>query len=204
MVRRFTSVFGIGKSSTNPSPGQPPLLDLRMIYDQHAEFLWKSLYRMGIAEADLPDVTQEVLLVLHRKLDQYDGNCRITSFLFGICLHVAATARRTRQRRREEFVDPELHMDRMSTVEDPEHALASTDARRKLNQALDALNPEKRAVFVMYELEELPCAEIAQLLDIPKGTVFSRLHAARAEFKAAFEALEQRETMMSAAMGGQR
>lgn len=203
MDRRFSSVFGIGKSNSKPPQGQPPLLDVRWIYDQHAEFLWKSLYRMGISEADLPDVTQEVLLVLHRKLDQFDGSCRITSFLFGICLRVAATARRTRQRRREDIVDPELQMGQMATWEDPERALATADARRRLHEALDELNPEKRAVFVMYELEEMPCAEIAQLLDIPKGTVFSRLHAARAEFKFAFENLDRREKTISARVGGQ-
>jgi RNA polymerase sigma-70 factor, ECF subfamily len=204
MDRRLSKVFSLAKKSSRQSEEQPALLDLRQIYHQHAEFLWKSLYRMGIAEPDLPDATQQVLLVLHRKLEQFDGNCRMTSFIFGICLRVAATVRRTQRRRREEIVDPDVHMGHLTNLNDPEKEVALADARRSLNEALDELSPEKRAVFVMYELEEMPCSEIAQLLDIPKGTVFSRLHAARAEFKSAFERIELRDQAMAQAGGDQR
>jgi RNA polymerase sigma-70 factor, ECF subfamily len=204
MDRRFSTVFSLAKTSSPPLEKQKPLLDLRLIYDQHAEFLWKCLYRMGVAEAELPDATQQVLMALHRKLDQFDGNCRITSFLFGICLRVAATTRRTQRRRREDVFDPDIHMDQLNHAGDPERELATADARRSLNQALEELSPEKRAVFVMYELEEMPCADIAQQLDIPKGTVFSRLHAARTEFKAAFERINQHDGNMAHANGGNR
>jgi RNA polymerase sigma-70 factor, ECF subfamily len=197
-------VFGVGKTSILQREGPAPLVDLRLVYDRNAEFLWKSLYRLGVAEVDLPDVMQEVLLVLHRKLDRYDGSCRITSFLFGICLRVAATSRRTKQRRREDLVDANQYLADWTSTDNPERALAEAEMRGKLDEALDELTPEKRAVFVMYELEEIPCADIARLLDIPKGTVHSRLNSARAEFKAAFEQIETRDQAMVVALGERR
>jgi RNA polymerase sigma-70 factor, ECF subfamily len=147
---------------------------------------------------------QDVLLVLHRKLDQYDGSCRITSFLFGICLRVAATAKRTKQRRREDLVDTNQDLANWTNTDNPERAVAEADMRRKVDEALDALTPEKRAVFVMYELEEIPCAEIGRLLDIPKGTVHSRLNSARADFKAAFERIEKHDQAIVATFGDRR
>ncbi|HEY5960463.1 MAG TPA: sigma-70 family RNA polymerase sigma factor, partial [Polyangiaceae bacterium] len=126
------SLFRFGRNSRTLEQGRLPLPDLRAVYDAHAEFLWKSLFRMGIAEADLPDAMQDVLVVLSRKLDQFDGDCKLTTFLYGICLRVAATARRTKQRRREDKGDPELHMANIISSSDPEMAVARTDARRRL------------------------------------------------------------------------
>jgi RNA polymerase sigma-70 factor (ECF subfamily) len=181
---------------------QPQRLDVAAIYAQHAQFLWKSLYRMGVAEADLPDALQEVLWVVHRRLDSFDSSCRLTTWLFGICLRVTATVRRARRRRREELVDP-LTQDRVPNGSaSPEQSLMQQDARRSLEAALDALDPEKRAVFVMFELEGVGCAEIATLLGVPKGTVFSRLAQARRTFLEAIERAERIEQRKSMAMGG--
>lgn len=170
-----------------------PSLDVAVIYAEHAQFLWKSLYRMGIPEADLADLLQEVLLVVHRRLDTYDRSCRLTTWLFGICLRVAATARRGRRRRREEPMDPNIQGHILVESHDPEQTVLARDARRRLDVALDSLEPEKRAVLVMFELEGMACAEIGELLGVPKGTVFSRLASARQAFLVALQRLEKRE-----------
>jgi RNA polymerase sigma-70 factor, ECF subfamily len=168
-------------------------LDVARIYEQNAQFLWKSLFRMGIPEADLPDVMQEVLLVVHRRLDTYDHSCRLTTWLFGICLRVAATARRTRRRRREEPMETDSRRGALIEAMDPERVALARDAKRQLDAALDRLSPEKRAVFVMFELEGIPCGEIAELLGVPKGTVFSRLSQARDAFMQSIQRLSARE-----------
>jgi RNA polymerase sigma-70 factor, ECF subfamily len=181
-----------------------PKLDVAAIYAKNAQFIWKSLYRMGIPESDLPDVLQEVLLVVHRRLDSFDGSCRLSTWLFGICLRVAATARRSRRRRREEPMDPNQHAHQLVESNHPEKLALARDAKRRLELALDSLDPEKRSVLVMFELEGIGCAEIAELLGVPKGTVFSRLAAARQAFLQAISRLELREQHQRFAHGGQR
>jgi RNA polymerase sigma-70 factor, ECF subfamily len=189
-----------------PNASEPnvvePDLDVALIYAEHAQFLWRSLYRMGIPESDLADLLQEVLLVVHRRLDSYDRSCRLTTWLFGICLRVAATARRGRRRRREEPMDPNVQEHILVESNDPEQNAMTRDARRRLDLALDSLEPEKRAVLVMFELEGMACAEIGELLGVPKGTVFSRLSSARQGFLAALRRLEKREGGKGLAMGG--
>ncbi len=131
---------------------------------------------------------QEVLLVVHRRADSFDpARARVTTWLFGICLRVARGYRRRQQRRRESPVDsaPEC-----CDAETPETELGRRDAQRRLLAALDAMSVEKRAAFVLFELEGLSCGEIAELMGVPVGTVHSRIHAARRIFKRALEAQE--------------
>jgi RNA polymerase sigma-70 factor, ECF subfamily len=160
------------------------------IYAEHARFLWKSLYRMGVSEADLPDAMQEVLLVVHRRLDTFDGSSKLTTWLFGICLRVAGGIRRSRRRRREAPMDPDE--DRMGLIDEnhPERLMDRRDARRRLDQALGSLGPERRALLTLFEIDGLPCAQIAELLGVPLGTVHSRLSVARAEFQKALLRLD--------------
>ena len=168
-------------------------LDVAAIYSQHGQFLWKSLYRMGVQEADLPDALQEVLCVVHRRLASFDGHSKLTTWLFGICLRVAATLRRGQRRRREEPLETHAEPSALVETNHPERHALVTDARRQLYLALEALEPEKRAVFVMFELEGIGCAEIATLLGVPKGTVFSRLSHARQAFLEQLNRMEKRE-----------
>jgi RNA polymerase sigma-70 factor, ECF subfamily len=188
----------------NDDPKPEPKLDVAEVYAQNAQFLWKSLYRMGVAEADLPDALQEVLLVVHRRLDSFDGSCQLGTWLFSICLRVAATARRTRRRRREEPMDSSTPTDRLVETNNPEQLALARDARRRLDLALDSLGPEKRAVLVMFELEGISCTEIAALLGVPKGTVFSRLANARQAFLHTLQRIEARERWQTYAIGGDR
>jgi len=193
----------VPETSTASEPNLvEPSIDVAVIYAEHAQFLWKSLYRLGIPEADLADLLQEVLLVVHRRLDSYDRSCRLTTWLFGICLRVAATARRGRRRRREEPMDPNVQGHILVESNDPEQNVLARDARRRLDVALDSLEPEKRAVLVMFELEGMACAEIGELLGVPKGTVFSRLSSARQAFLAALQRLEKREGGKRLRIGG--
>jgi RNA polymerase sigma-70 factor (ECF subfamily) len=179
-------------------------LDVAQIYAKYAPLLWRSLQRTGVPEADLPDALQEVLLVAHRRLASFDGQSKLTTWLFGICLRVAATQRRARRRRREESLDQRAAPPALVETDHPEQQALARDARRRLEAALDGLDPEKRAVFVMFEIEGMACAEIAELLGVPKGTVFSRLAHARRAFLERLERMDKREARRSPSIGGQR
>jgi RNA polymerase sigma-70 factor (ECF subfamily) len=156
-------------------------LDVGKLYRQHGRFLWAMLHRLGVPESDLPDVLQEVLVVLDRRLPTYDVNCRIEPWLFGICTRVAANYRRRLQRRRENALEEAEVPDHRN----PESINAMRDDRAELDAVLDRIDPPKRAVFLMFEVEGLSCQEIAEELGIPIGTVHSRLHGARKDFAAA-------------------
>ncbi|MFO0603541.1 MAG: sigma-70 family RNA polymerase sigma factor [Polyangiales bacterium] len=160
------------------APDRDEALDLVSIHERHAQFIWVTLARMGVRDVDLEDVSQEVFVVVHQRLHTFDGSSRITTWLYGVCVRVASGWRRRAWRRREAPVaivpDP-----RGEGPDGPEEAAMAAQARARLQALLDGLDVEKRAAFVMFELEEMTCDEIAALTGVPVGTVYSRLHAAR-------------------------
>lgn len=163
-------------------------LDLRELYADHADLIWANLYRMGVREPDLPDMLQEVLIVVHRRQGSYDPEASLRGWIAGICRKVASGYRRRAHRRRESLSpEPAAQQPDHRT---PEHEVRAREDQARLAGLLDKLDPEARAVLVMFEVEELSCAEIADALGIPTGTVHSRLHNARKRLRKAFRQLE--------------
>jgi RNA polymerase sigma-70 factor, ECF subfamily len=183
----------LGADEAGASADARPSAAVTRIYQANADFVWRSLQRLGVKDPDLDDVVQEVFVVVHERLHTFDGTAKMTTWLFGICLRVASAYRRRGFRRRETSVAevPEP-TDRTSTS--PEQDLAAAESRRRLELLLDELELEKRAVFVMFEIDEMPCEEIAQIVGVPVGTVYSRLHAARKSFQKALARMQARET----------
>ena len=158
-------------------------LDVLAVHQAQADFVWRSLQRLGVRPADLEDVFQEVFIVVHKRLHTFDGSSALTTWLFGICLRVAAAHRRRAWFRREVPTDDAALAAPVAEGESPEDALARAEAQRAVRRALDEMDLEKRAVFVMFEIDELASEEIASVLGVPVGTVWSRLSAARKQFQ---------------------
>jgi RNA polymerase sigma-70 factor (ECF subfamily) len=155
----------------------------RDLVDTHYEFIWRSLRRLGVAQGDVDDAAQQVFVTAARKLAAIrPGSER--SFLFQTALRVAADSRRTRLRRREvaagEVPDDDEESDNAPS---PEDAVDLRRARMWLDAILDEMSLDLRAVFVLFELDQVTMAEIAALLDLPPGTVASRLRRARCQFR---------------------
>jgi RNA polymerase sigma-70 factor, ECF subfamily len=184
MMGRLAAVHSGGVQVHRESGGGAPL-DVADIHDSHADFVWSSLQRLGIQAADLEDTLQDVFVVVHRRLGTFDGSSRLSTWLFGICLRVASQYRRKAHRHRERRVFDLESVAGESTSAAPDAALLAREAEERLERVLDALKPERRVVFVMFEIESIGCAEIAEQLGLPLGTVFSRLSAARADFSKA-------------------
>ena len=157
-------------------------LSLEAIHESHADFVWCSLQRLGVRPPDLEDALQDVFVVVHGKLSTFDGSSRLSTWLFGICLRVASGQRRKAYRHRETWSADLEGAAGTSPDAEPEAALLEREARQTLEQVLDQLAPDRRAVFVMFEIEGIGCSEIADMLGLPLGTVYSRLSAARADF----------------------
>jgi RNA polymerase sigma-70 factor (ECF subfamily) len=153
---------------------------LRALVDAHFDFVWRSLRRLGVPAPDVDDCAQQVFWVTARKLADVEAGSE-RAFLFSTAWRVAADARRARTRRRE--VNDDDTTEAEDHGPDPEQLADQRRARAVLDEVLDAMPIDLRAPFVLFELEELPTAEIATLLDLPIGTVASRLRRAREEFR---------------------
>lgn len=152
------------------------------LYDAHFSFVWRSLRRLGVPEADLADALQETFLTVHRKLSEFEERAQVTTWLFRIAMGVAKD-RRNRAHVRREVLGPALETESPRASQEDE--LQQQRDLALVDRALSRLNLEQRAVFILFELEELSGAEIAEMLQIPLGTVHSRLRLARAAFERA-------------------
>lgn len=164
------------------------------VYADTFDYVWRLLRRLGVREAELEDAAQEVFLVVYRKLAEFDPRRPLKPWLAGISHRVAAQERRRARHRRETLEDPQsLLADRADHAPSPEAATALAQRRRRVQKALDTLDMKRRAVFVMHELAGLSCPDVAQALQVPLNTVYSRLRVARHRFRASLDRLRLRE-----------
>lgn len=153
----------------------------------HGAFVWRSVRRLGVEVGEVDDVTQQVFLRARERLDEIvDGGER--GFLFRLALGLASNERRAHRRRREQGGF------------DPEHVSAAAhgaerrlEDRQLLETLLEPLALDLRAVLVLAEVEEMSAPEIANVLDVPVGTVASRLRRAREEVQASLRRHRARE-----------
>ena len=158
----------------SPSDLEPH--DLRGIFDTYAPFVWRTLRHLGISDSDADDVCQDVFVAIHRKLASFEGRSSLRTWIYGICLRVASDRRRLAHVRRELPV-AEVSQGSMAPTQFDDYA--RSEARQLLASLLDVLDSDKRAVFVLYEIEELSMKEVAEAVGCPLQTAYSRLHAAR-------------------------
>jgi RNA polymerase sigma-70 factor, ECF subfamily len=154
---------------------------LRLLLDQHFREVWRVLRRLGVSHATVDDAAQQVFIVAAQKLVQIrPGSER--AFLMSTAVRVAANARRAASTR--EFADASV-AEQVDPTPSAEFLLDEKRLRLLLDRVLDSLPDDSRNVFVLFELEGLSATHIAELLDIPAGTVASRLRRAREQFHSA-------------------
>ena len=148
----------------------------RELYDQQFSFVWRALRRLGVSAPDMSDATQKVFLGVRAKWPELEGRSRPTTVLFAICQRVAGECRRSTA----------LPADNVESAAQAAEASAAAAHQRRVRFAealLDRLPEAQRVVFVLFELEGMSGDEIAALLDLPIGTVRSRLRLAREAFR---------------------
>ncbi|MEM7159390.1 MAG: RNA polymerase sigma factor [Myxococcota bacterium] len=180
-------------------------LDAEALYRAHADFVARFLMRLGARGQDVPDLIQEVFLVAHRRGGFVPDRAKPTTWLAEISFRVFSDRRKKSRRKLEDF-DTESVIMAPSQASSPAERTEKRQALARVQTALNTLTPEKRAVFILYELEGESCDVIAQGLGIPVGTVYSRLHSARREFARVHERLVEetpsaRELMHGAVAG---
>ncbi len=161
---------------------------LEAVYRDHQGFVWRSLARLGVVDLALSDATHDVFMVVARRLPEFEARASIKTWLFAICLRVARSRRRDyarEQNRREQY--------QLTLADTQPQPHERVDAARTLRDLLQHLDEDKRAVFIMAELEEMTAPEIASVLEIKPATVYSRLRLARVELERAVKRHSARE-----------
>src|SRR3954468_6491043 len=161
---------------------RPAATDFPEIFQQHARFLWRTLMNLGVPSREAQDLCQEVMIIVHRRLPSFDGRS-LRGWLYGICVRVASDYRRSARVRRE--IVSESPPDEVSSSDLVEFIDRGRDVRLLLG-ALAQLDEAKRVAFVLFEIEELTLAEVAEAVGAPLQTVYSRIKAAREQIRRAF------------------
>jgi RNA polymerase sigma-70 factor (ECF subfamily) len=160
--------------------------DFGTIFEEHFSYVWNSLRHFGVQTNDLEDLAHEVFLRVHERFDECDQSRPLRPWLFAFAYRVAAGHRRL-ARHRVEVVGAEV--DRPADVVRADDALILREDAELALKALEAVEIDRRAVFLLHEIDDVPIPEVAHALGIPTSTAYSRLRLARQEFDIAAKRL---------------
>ncbi len=153
----------------------------RELYREHFGLVWRVAANRGVRVSALEDVVQEVFIVVHRKLPEFEGRSSLRTWIAAIARRVVADylKKRGNQPAGDEALEPEP-----AAHPAPSEQLERKSAVALLDALLAKMSPDQREVFVLHELEQMSGAEIAELTSANENTVFTRLRAARRIFQA--------------------
>ena len=151
------------------------------VYEEHFDFVWRAVRRLGVPEASVDDAVQDVFVVVHRRLPEWEGRAQITTWLFAIARNVAQA-----HRRKDGRTDP--LDEEPAGAADTFAAFSRAQAAATVMAILDTMDEDKRTVFALVELEQLSVPEVARMLDLNLNTAYSRLRLARHAFELAVRA----------------
>jgi RNA polymerase sigma-70 factor, ECF subfamily len=163
------------------APGRPGApRGFEQVYDDYFGFVWRSVLNRGVPPWGVDDVVQEVFIVVHRKLPEFEGRSSVKTWLSMIVRRVVADHVR---KRGNAPAGEALDVEGVSTAAGPAEALDAKAAARVLDTLLAQMSPEQREVFILHEIEEMTGREIAEVSGVNENTVHTRLRAARRIFE---------------------
>lgn len=160
--------------------------DFDQLYTEQFDYVWNTLRRLGVREAHLEDVAHEVFVTAWRKWSEFDRNRALKPWLFGIAYRMASDDRNRAWLRREISEEADVEDESQS----PEAHVDAKQARALVQRGLEGIEINRRAVFVMHEIDGLPIPEIAEALSLPLNTAYSQLRLARRDFSAKIKQLQ--------------
>jgi RNA polymerase sigma-70 factor, ECF subfamily len=157
------------------------------LYREYFPFTWRALRALGVPRGALDDAAQELWVVVHRRLGDFEGRSSAKTWLFGIAVNVARNERR-RMRRQPPLESPRAEVPSRSP--DPESWHEGREAWQRVESYLDRLDDERREIFVSCLLEGLSATEVAELTGLGVLTVYNRVRSLRRSFRAFVERQE--------------
>lgn len=152
------------------------------VYEEYFSFVWRSLLRLGVSQANVDDAAQDVFVVIHRRLSTFEGRSSLKTWIFCVAQRIAHDYRRRERRAEAQGPVPLTLLDGRSC---PEQRTEDARAAAFLDAFLATLDDGKREVFILMELEQMTAPETADALGINVNTVYSRLRAVRLQFRQA-------------------
>jgi RNA polymerase sigma-70 factor, ECF subfamily len=163
--------------------------NLAQIYDAHFDFVWRNARRLGVSEVSADDVTQDVFMIVQRRIADFDGRASMQAWLFGILVRVVRDHRRSFRRKgaRNVSLEQELSHDLGAAPGlTPVELAVRAERMRLLGKLLGELDEDKRTLLILSEFEEWTLREIAELYGSNTNTIHSRLRAAKRAFEQAY------------------
>jgi RNA polymerase sigma-70 factor, ECF subfamily len=165
---------------------EPARPDFRTLFERELGYVLETLRRLGVARADVEDMAHDVFVAVLKQLDVYDPSRPIKPWLFGFAFRIASQYRR-KARRVEALESPDRIVD---AGLGPDAEVEVARKRRMVQRALDEIELDRAAVFVLHDIDGCTGEEIARTLEIPLGTVYTRLRLAREDFAAKMRRLQ--------------
>jgi RNA polymerase sigma-70 factor (ECF subfamily) len=160
----------------------PATPDFDAVYASEFAFVWRNLRRFGVPEAALRDAAQDVFVVVHRRLGEFERRAPLRSWIYSIVTRTARHYRRTRERKElRDVEDPEQVPDWSSPT--PEDRAGRGEALRLLVALLETLDDEKREAVVLCDLEGMTVPEVSAAVGANVNTVYSRVRAGRQQLR---------------------
>jgi RNA polymerase sigma-70 factor (ECF subfamily) len=153
----------------------------RALHERHYAFVWRTLRHLGVQPSDLSDACQDVFIVVHRRFPTFEARGQITTWLFRICFNLARDRRR-RVHVQHEVLGEEALAHAVALATDPLREMERQDKLALFELALQNMDYDQRAAFVLFEIEGMTGPEAAAAMDVPLGTAYSRLRLARQAF----------------------
>ena len=157
----------------------------RLLYRRHVGSVRRLVYQMTTDSQVLDDLTQEVFLKVHRNLSKFRGDAQFSTWLFRIAYNVCQDYHR-RKGRSNKIVS--LPVEDLPISAPDAEVLSRLDRQELVSRALETLTPDHRAVVILHDLQEKSQEEVAQILEVPVGTIKSRLFYGRRKLKEWFSA----------------
>ncbi|HSO32959.1 MAG TPA: sigma-70 family RNA polymerase sigma factor [Labilithrix sp.] len=159
-------------------------LSFDQVYDRHFRFVWRVLRTFGLPPSMVEDAAQDVFVVVHRRLGEFEGRSDIRTWLFRIARWVVSSERR---KLRTKPVHEELDEAVVDKAAGPYDLAVRSEAVETLERILGQMDADKRVAFLLMDIEEMKASEVAELLEINVNTVYSRLRLAREQFRVLLE-----------------
>lgn len=181
-----TDASGKWRRAVHEAIPEPPSFE--RLYEEHFEFIWRSIRGLGVHPAFVDDVTQDVFVIAHRRLDTYEASGALRSWLFGIARRVCRDHRRSARRK-----GPHVEVDEQQPAknDDQEQRAASRQVLALVERFADALDDERREIFFLALIEGLPVSEVAETLGLNANTTYSRVRVLRRELARLLEESQQ-------------